>query len=315
MSNERLAFPGQEEKQKILIVDDQVVNIKILNEIFKKDYDIIMATSGKQALQLAREQKPDLILLDIVMPDLDGYSVCRELKASVETSYIPIIFVTARDDEGNEVQGFEIGGADYITKPVNPVIVYARVKTHLMLKKQFDLLENLVNQDGLTHIANRRKFDEMLSCHFNVCQRESLPLSLLMIDVDFFKRFNDQYGHVAGDKCLQKMAIALSNEFRRPWDLCCRYGGEEFACLLPLTNKDGATSKAHSVLKVIHDLNIPHVSSDVSDRVSVSIGVASIIPSATNSGEMLIQQADAALYQSKQDGRARVTVFTEMQSD
>lgn len=309
MYDSDVMFTGQNKRARLLIVDDQPVNVKALNEIFKDEYDVLVATNGQQAIKIAREQRPDLILLDIVMPDVDGYTVCRTLKSLPDMVGIPIIFVTSNDDESNEVQGFEIGGADYISKPVNPVIVKARVKTHITLKKQVDLLETLANQDGLTGVANRRKFNEMLSYHFRACMRESQPLSMVMIDVDFFKRYNDYYGHVAGDMCLQQIANAISVTIRRPWDLLCRYGGEEFACLLPFTSAEHAAIRARAMLDAIHHLNIPHHLTEASDRVSVSIGVACLIPTRENTEKQLITEADRALYQSKSEGRARVTIF------
>ncbi|MFP8966496.1 diguanylate cyclase domain-containing protein [Pokkaliibacter sp. CJK22405] len=296
-------------RPRILIVDDQPINIRALNEVFKEDCDILMATKGEQALEQARSQQPDIILLDIVMPGMDGHEVCRQLKADPSTENIPVIFVTSQNDDNDEAFGFEIGAVDFISKPINPVIVRARVRTQLALKLQYDFARNMALLDGLTGIANRRRFDEDLIADWRLCLREERPMTMLLIDVDYFKRYNDHYGHQAGDECLRMVAKGLQGILRRPSDLLSRYGGEEFACLLPFTDLVGGEGRAEAMLKAVQDLKIPHALSDASDYVSISIGVACVIPCNDQQPKSLIKQADEALYQSKAEGRARFSSY------
>ena len=186
-------------RPKLLVVDDQRINILVLNELFREDCDVFMATSGEQALQVCRAQLPDLVLLDVQMDGIDGYEVCRRLKADAESRNIPVIFITAQGGEADEVRGLQLGAVDFIAKPINPVIVRARVQTHLTLKLQSDLLRSMTLFDGLTGVPNRRKFDEQLVRDWRQSQREQTALSVILIDVDHFKRYNDHYGHQAGD--------------------------------------------------------------------------------------------------------------------
>ena len=186
-------------RPKILIADDQPTNIRVLYELFRDQCDVFMATTGAQTMQICRAELPDLILLDVVMDDIDGHEVCRRLKADPLTGAIPIIFVTSQNQEADEVIALGLGAVDFITKPINPVIVRARVRTHLTLKLQGDLLRASALLDGLTGVANRRKFDEDVQTDWRQCLRESAPLSLILIDIDYFKLYNDRYGHQAGD--------------------------------------------------------------------------------------------------------------------
>ena len=201
------------QKPKLLLVDDQRVNILVLHELFREECEVFMATGGEQALQVCRTVLPDLILLDVYMEGLDGHEVCRRLKASPDTCDIPIIFVTAQGAEQDEVRGLELGAVDFIVKPINPVIVKARVNTHLTLKRQSDILRSFALLDGLTGVANRRKFDEELELNWRRSLREHTALSVIMIDVDYFKQFNDIYGHPAADTVLTKMALQMQYFF------------------------------------------------------------------------------------------------------
>ncbi|APC19591.1 diguanylate cyclase response regulator (plasmid) [Pseudomonas frederiksbergensis] len=293
-------------RQKLLIVDDQPTNIRVLHELFREDCDVFMATSGEQAITLCRTQLPDLILLDVVMEGMDGHEVCRRLKADPATQDIPIIFITAQQQESDEVLGLELGAVDFISKPINPIIVRARVRTHLTLKLQNDLLRSMALMDGLTGVANRRKFDEGILADWRQCFREQKPLSLILVDVDFFKRYNDQYGHQAGDSCLKSVAQALSEMVRRPYDLVARYGGEEFACVLPNTGISGAVEIAEKMQERIRALGIEHSASDVDRVVTISLGVATLTPSGDLEFQALIEAADKQLYEAKKAGRARV---------
>ncbi|MDH2435259.1 diguanylate cyclase [Pokkaliibacter sp. MBI-7] len=301
-------LPHHEGKLRLLIVDDQPINIRTLNQVFKEEYEVLMATSGAQAIEQAKAQKPDLILLDVVMPDISGHDVCRALKANRETEDIPVIFVTSQTDGTDEAFGFSLGAVDFISKPINPVTVMARVRTQLALKLQLDFMKNMAMVDGLTGVANRRRFDEALNNIWRLCQREERPMSLLMMDIDYFKRFNDQYGHLAGDECLRTVAKALKAEMRRPTDVFCRYGGEEFACILLYTDQAGAVDRARAAINAVHDLKIANGSSEISELVTVSIGVATIVPKRDFEPVHLIQAADKALYEAKVQGRNRYVV-------
>ncbi|MDI1330613.1 diguanylate cyclase [Pseudomonas sp.] len=299
-------LPHPHSRPKLLIVDDQPTNIRVLHELFREDCDVFMATSGEQAIGVCRLQLPDLILLDVVMEGIDGHEVCRRLKADPATQGIPIIFVTAQQQESDEVSGLELGAVDFISKPINPTIVRARVRTHLTLKLQNDLLRSMALMDGLTGVANRRKFDEDILADWRQCFRERKPLSLVLVDVDFFKRYNDQYGHQAGDGCLKSVAQELSLTVRRPYDLVARYGGEEFACVLPNTNLAGAVEIAERMQERIRALGIEHSASDVDSVVTVSLGVATVTPTGDLTISALIEAADKQLYRAKIAGRARV---------
>ncbi|OHX11467.1 diguanylate cyclase response regulator [Chromobacterium sphagni] len=294
------------ERPKILVVDDQSVNILLVREIFKHDYGVFMAQDGEQAIAQCQAVMPDLVLLDLVMPGMDGFEVCRRLKADARTRAIPIIFVSAQREEADEVRGFELGAVDYITKPVNQTILRARVRTHLELKRQTDLLSTIALIDGLTGIANRRKFDQDLQVDWLQCARNQQPISLLMLDVDYFKRFNDHYGHQVGDDCLRQVAQAIRQSIRRTIDLAARYGGEEFACVFPDTDANGAAYLAQNILSAIRGLAIPHTASEADSVVTVSIGIATAMARPSDSPQALVENADRQLYEAKRGGRARI---------
>lgn len=299
-------LPHPHNRPKLLIVDDQPTNIRVLHELFREDCDVFMATSGEQAITVCQTQLPDLILLDVVMDDVDGHEVCRRLKADPLTQGIPIIFITAQQRDSDEVLGLELGAVDFISKPINPIIVRARVRTHLTLKLQNDLLRSMALMDGLTGVANRRKFDEDILAAWRQCFREQKPLSLIMADVDYFKWYNDRYGHLAGDGCLKSVAQALCEMVRRPYDQVARYGGEEFACVLPNTGISGAVEIAEKMQEHIRALGIEHSASDVDRVVTISLGVATLTPTGDFGFQALIEAADKQLYEAKKAGRARV---------
>lgn len=299
-------LPHSFNRPKLLIVDDQPTNIRVLHELFREDCDVFMATSGEQAISVCQTQLPDLILLDVIMEGMDGHEVCRRLKVDPATQAIPIIFITAQQQESDEVLGLELGAVDFISKPINPTIVRARVRTHLTLKLQNDLLRSMALMDGLTGVANRRKFDEDILAAWRLCFREQKPLSLIMVDVDYFKRYNDRYGHQAGDGCLKSVAQALSETVRRPYDLVARYGGEEFACVLPNTVLSGAVEIAERMQERVRTMGIEHSASDVNRVVTISLGVATLTPTRDLEFQALIEAADKQLYEAKKAGRARV---------
>ena len=298
-------------KSTVLIVDDSPENITVLGALLRQECTVRVATSGEKALQIVNsDHPPDLILLDVIMPGMDGYEVCNKIKSNPATKNIPIIFITAKSGEDDEVKGFELGAVDYITKPFSPVVIKARVRTHLELKRYRDLLMNTSYFDGLTGIPNRRRFDEYFSSMWSFSVRESLPLSLIMIDIDNFKMYNDYYGHLEGDICLVKIAQALSGILKRKSDLFARYGGEEFVCLLPDTDHDGALKIARDFQETVLSLQIRHAESAIKKYVTISQGVATVVPDTETSQKSLIVNADEVLFKAKNSGRNEICDVT-----
>ena len=294
-------------KPRLLVVDDQPLHIQVLYRALSAEYQLFMANNGEQALRVCRDQQPDLLLLDVVMPGIDGFEVLQRLKANPDTVGIPVIFVTAHGGDEIETQCLQAGAVDFIPKPVNPSVVRARVKTHLTLKFQSDLLRDMAFIDGLTAVSNRRHFDDRLAAEWGRSRRSATPLSLILLDVDFFKRFNDHHGHQAGDDCLRQIAKVLNAELKRPTDLVARYGGEEFVCLLPNTFLEDAMDMAENLLQAVKTQGIAHLYSDVAPVVTVSLGVATRGPELVNvQAAKLLALADAQLYRAKRTGRARV---------
>lgn len=294
-------------RARLLIVDDEPINIRMLDAMLRDDYDISVAASGEQALKRASMTPPDLILLDIQMSGMDGYEVCRRLKESEDTRNIPVIFITAKTDISEEIHGLELGAVDYITKPFHPTIVRVRLRNHLELKRQRDLLNRLSSLDGLTGIANRRYFDSYLTQEWSRTVRSADEISLIMIDVDHFKPFNDNYGHSAGDDCLKAISRALTEVVPRSTDLVARYGGEEFVCVLSSTGLEGAAKVAEKLRTNTEALAIPHAYSTTSPVVTISVGCATAKPGVTEmlSTDLLLV-ADRQLYLAKKSGRNQV---------
>lgn len=300
-------------KPRLLVVDDQPVNIQVMYQIFAAEFQVFMATSGAQALTICKDNPPDLVLLDVVMPGMDGFAVCTQLKAQAATRNIPVIFVTAHDDAAQETHGLEMGAVDFIAKPINPAVVRARVKTHLMLKLQSDLLRKLVFLDGLTGVYNRRYFDQQLAIEWARAARSEAALSVILIDVDYFKPYNDHYGHQAGDDCLKQIAMTLKAALKRPADLVARYGGEEFVCILPDTPFDDAMLIAHQLEQQVRAKQIAHEKSAISPVVTISLGVAARSQqdrqphstSPASDSAALVALADARLYLAKSQGRGQ----------
>lgn len=292
-------------RARILIVDDQRLNVQLLTDILKDHYELAIASDGERAIELCERRPPDLVLLDVQMPGLDGYETCRRLKNNAATREIPVIFVTARDSVEDQIRGLDAGAVDFITKPVHAPIVQARTRTHILLKQHADRLRELALTDTLTGVANRRSFDERLRAEWRRCQRSRTPIALIMIDVDHFKLYNDTYGHQAGDYCLQQICTAMKASLRRPGDLLCRYGGEEFACLLPETPLGQAMRKAEELGDAVQRLAIPHSSSSPIKVVTISRGVAALVPGMDSHARELVKIADEMLYQAKHAGRNR----------
>lgn len=291
------------DKTTVLIVDDAPVNIRFLAGILQEEHHIHAATGGEIAIQIALQENPDLILLDITMPQMDGYQTIERLKGDERTQKIPVIFVTSRDSQDDEAYGLDLGAIDYITKPSSPAIIRARVRNHLELKRYRDMLERLSTIDGLTEIPNRRQFDIVFDQEWRRMVRGGTPLTLMLIDVDFFKSYNDHYGHQAGDDCLKTVAKALSGALMRAIDFVARYGGEEFAVILPGLGVEGIPKAAERLCNHVESLAIPHAKSTVAPYVTISIGVATTVPSRDENMELLLKVADERLYAAKQSGR------------
>jgi diguanylate cyclase (GGDEF)-like protein len=290
----------------VLVVDDEVSNIEILAAVLEPEWEVIFATSGAQAIDLALTNRPDLILLDVIMPEMDGYSVLKTLKRTPATANIPVIFITGRNDSQAEVHGLELGAADYISKPLSPPVVRIRVRNQLELKRARDDLYHRAVTDGLTGLANRRRFDEVLTLEYARQIRANRVLSLVLADVDHFKLYNDQYGHIAGDDCLRRVAATMLAVVRRTSDLVARYGGEEFALILPDTDLTNAMKVAEAVRIAINAQAIEHNRSPVSSHVTISLGVATTKCVVGKTPSLLMVEADIQLYAAKEAGRNRI---------
>jgi len=297
-------FPKSPGEATILVVDDTPANLSLMSGLLKDTYKVKVANRGERALEIAAsDTPPDLILLDILMPDMDGYEVCRRLKAQAATKDIPIIFITAMADVENESMGFALGAVDYISKPFNKTVVKARIRVHMQLKRQSRLLENLVFMDALTEIPNRRALDQTFAQEWARSLRTGLPLSYVLMDIDLFKQFNDHYGHGCGDECLVRVAKALHGCVQRPSDCVGRYGGEEFTAILANTDMDEALRVAQYFHASVAALQIPHARSTVDPHVTISIGVATTLPVAGQSLQTLSDTADRMLYAAKSAGK------------
>lgn len=296
-----------ERQPRILLVDDEPGSIELLAGIFGDEYEILFATEGEKAVGLALTEEPDVILLDVMMPGIDGYEVCRRLKAEERTADIPVIFITACGDLEAESRGLESGAMDYIHKPFTSSVVKVRTSNQIELKRAREALTRLSITDGLTQLANRRRFDEVIRREHARLARSDGQLSLLMLDLDHFKGYNDTYGHLQGDDCLRRVAAVISGVIRRPADLAARYGGEEFVCILPETTHEGAVRIAEKIRRNVEELAIPHGNSGVTDHVTVSLGVITARCTAEMGVSAIIAQADEQLYAAKAGGRNRVS--------
>lgn len=307
INQQRLAKTVRNGRQKVLLVDDQPVSLAFAAAEIEDICHPIQTQDGNEAFELALIEQPDLILLDVNMPGISGFEICRRLKQDPRTADIAVIFLTVMDEEINEEQGLSLGAIDYIAKPFSPAILRARVRNHLLIQRQRMQLERLAQFDGLTRLANRRSFDQVLKIEWQRLAKLQDPLGLLMIDVDAFKLFNDHYGHQAGDDALEQVAAAINRQMQRKHDLASRYGGEEFACILPHADEHGILLIAEGICDAVQDLRIPHEASPIKPWVTVSIGASSIIPSANSTPMELVAMADQNLYQAKNKGRNQVS--------
>ncbi|WP_152058134.1 GGDEF domain-containing response regulator [Aliarcobacter butzleri] len=297
-------------KPTILVVDDMTTTLLLLHDLLKDTYEVKIAKSGTKALEILESPNDiDLILLDIEMPDINGYDVCKRIKNNETIKNIPIIFITGRTSQEDEEYGLNLGAIDYITKPFNKAIVKLRIKNYLNLKIKNDMLEKLSMYDGLTNIRNRRFFDETFEKTFNEIKRDKKSLAVLMIDIDFFKPYNDNYGHGQGDETLRKVAKALEKTIKRASDFVARYGGEEFVILLKDINKDGVEAVANNLLNAVRELKITHEFSKIENYVTVSIGVSYYNSSSDITKLELLLKADEALYSVKNSGRNNFAIL------
>ncbi|MDK2065515.1 GGDEF domain-containing response regulator [Aliarcobacter butzleri] len=297
-------------KPTILVVDDMTTTLLLLHDLLKDTYEVKIAKSGTKALEILESPNDiDLILLDIEMPDINGYDVLRKIKNNETIKNIPIIFITGRTSQEDEEYGLNLGAIDYITKPFNKAIVKLRIKNYLNLKIKNDMLEKLSMYDGLTNIRNRRFFDETFEKTFSEIKRDKKSLAVLMIDIDFFKPYNDNYGHGQGDETLRKVAKALEKTIKRASDFVARYGGEEFVILLKDINKDGVEAVANNLLNAIRELKITHEFSKIENYVTVSIGVSYYNSSSDITKLELLLKADETLYSVKNSGRNNFAIL------
>jgi two-component system chemotaxis family response regulator WspR len=321
-----------ESRAVVLLVDDQQIVAEALRLMLasEPDLELHVCQTAAEALPKARQLRPTVILQDLVMPDVDGFTLVRFFRADPDISSIPIIVLSSKEDPRDKSRAFEIGASDYLVKIPDKIELIARVRAHsrsfraqLERDEAYRALEALKHQlevknaelqllsavDGLTGLANRRRFDEALELECRRARRENNSVSLIMTDVDFFKKYNDHYGHPGGDECLRRVGSVLAQGARRPADLAARYGGEEFALVLPQTNAEGARIVAETVRTGVSALGILHAGSSVASHVTLSLGVASAQSTSSDcEPKRLVELADAALYEAKHGGRNRVVV-------
>jgi diguanylate cyclase (GGDEF)-like protein len=295
-----------DEKLSILVIDDETANLAVLNRVLSPEYTVFTAKSGEEGLSRVASDPPDLILLDIIMPGIDGFEVLKTLKESPETKSIPVIIITGLDNDRDEERGLMLGAVDYISKPFKNHIIIARVHTHLQILQHIRMVEQLGLIDPLTNIANRRCFDDRLDIEWRRAIREKQPISFMMMDVDKFKNYNDTYGHPQGDTLLQTIAKIFNSAARRPGDLAARLGGEEFGVLLPDTGIEGALEVAEEIRSRVEAARIITADGNTITSITISIGVTVHVPTDDSSVESFLSQADKNLYIAKEGGRNQV---------
>lgn len=311
---------------KALVIEDTVTSATLICHLLERmGLRSVHARDGESGIEAFKLERPDLVLLDIIMPGMDGFDVARRIRQlERDGEWTPIIFLSARASEADLERGIDVGGDDYLVKPVSEVVLKAKVRAMqriaqmryslLLLTRKLNEanreLSRLSSVDGLTGIPNRRVFDDTLVREWRRAERRNAPLSLLLLDIDHFKEYNDCYGHQAGDDCLRAVAGSLDRALRRSSDLAARYGGEEFVIVLPETDAEGARNVAENVLEIVRGLGIEHARSQTASRVTISIGVAMAIPARDDDSgwKKLLGSADAALYQAKDNGRNRIEV-------
>jgi len=291
----------------ILAIDDNPDNLALVEFLLQSDYKIYSASSGESGLKKSQQHKPDLILLDLIMPGMDGFHVLVELKRNPATRHIPIIILSSLCHSNEEIKGLSLGAVDYISKPFTPTLLKLRVQLHLKIVAQHQKIQQLAHQDHLTKLNNRRYFDQQLDLEIKHSSRGHTPLSLALIDIDHFKLYNDHFGHVKGDKVLRQVADELTKNLQRDTDLIARYGGEEFVLVLPHTHKDGAIQLCKKLIQAIYNLSITHPLAQPHQQITISVGGYSYYPHQQQwQASEFINQADKQLYQAKSNGRHQV---------
>lgn len=291
--------------EKILIVDDSVVQATQLESILEDDYDVTLAHTAEEGLSRASKEDYSLILLDVVMPGMDGFTLLKKLQEQIITQSVPVILITSLSDVADEQRGLVLGAVDYITKPFSPLIVKARVNTHVKLYNYRRQVEYQSQTDQLTGIGNRRQHDRYSAMKWKEAIRLHVPFSICMFDIDKFKAYNDTFGHPAGDKVIQAVAKTASSYLRRSTDFLARYGGEEFVAFLLGDDSEKAFEYLKKVRQAVEDLHIPHDPA-VSEWVTISVGGVSVVPKSESSYAYYLKVADTMLYDAKKSGRNRV---------
>ena len=308
---------------KVLVADDSLTNLMIVRKhIETAGHEVTAVEDGLQAVKMFNELKPDLVILDVMMPNMDGFEAATRIRALCDRQniWIPIIFLSAMNQDEDLAKGIESGGDDYLTKPISRIVLNAKLKAmERIAQMRQELaqvnheLRQLSEVDGLTGIANRRRFNDYFEREFRRACRENSDLSLLILDVDNFKLFNDHYGHQAGDDCLQQIASEVAGKLKRPADLLARYGGEEFVAVLPNTPVGGAQFVANTLVKAVENLQIIHATSSTGPVVTISIGYATLNTRCVDNlnSKTFIEYADKALYQAKSSGRNQAEFWNE----
>jgi len=336
MTELSLSARGKEgEKQVVLLIDDQAIVAEAIRRMLadQPDLELVHCSDVARALPTAREVRPSVVLQDLVMPGADGFTLVRYFRADPQVGNVPIIVLSSKEEPRDKSRAFELGASDYLVKIPDRIELLARIRAHARsftaqrerdeafralseLKAELEeknvQLQLLTVTDGLTGLANRRHLDAVLDLEWRRCQRERAPLALLLMDIDYFKKYNDAYGHPAGDACLRQVADALKRSVRRPADVVARYGGEEFACVLPNTPEVGAVTVASALRMEVAALQLAHCASDVAPHVTLSLGVVSVVPNPGGSVAALIAAADGALYEAKRGGRNRHAVAAQL---
>ena len=295
---------------RILVIDDSAVQIEFLNSILKNDYEITMCQTAADGLRAAKEGGYSLILLDVVMPDMDGFTLIRELKATDLTRHVPVIMITGLADIQYEERGLLLGAVDYIAKPFSPVIIKARVNTHIQLYRYQNQFQEQALVDQLTGVANRRRYEAESAARWKDAVRFGQPFSLCMFDIDKFKVYNDTFGHPAGDRVISAVAKEVSAHFRRATDLFARYGGEEFVAVFVGGDGQSAFEFLKEIRQAVEDMHIPHDPS-VGSWVTISVGGVTLRPKAGDSFDTYLKLADTMLYDAKRFGRNQVVWSNE----
>ena len=293
--------------KKVLIVDDSPTNVMALTNILQSDYAIETASSGFEALHKAIDKVPDMILLDVIMPDMDGFEVISKLKQVPELKKVPVIFITGLDDIQNEEKGLALGAIDYISKPFIPKIVKARVSTYIKLFEYQKSFEDLIWVDSLTGMYNRRAYDKYIESEWRRSKRNNSYISLAMIDIDFYKEYNDHYGHMFGDDLLRILVSAIETEVDKNDNYLARYGGDKFVFIMPSADSVKGQATAEKVLKAVSNLRIPHIRSQITDYVTVSIGGITAKPQKDDDIKNFVDLVNKMLCQAKSSGRNKVS--------